>query len=46
MFLGSQVGEDPKTFIDEVNKIFGRMQEIRNGRVELASYHLKDVAHV
>uniref|UniRef100_M1DRS5 Gag-pol protein n=1 Tax=Solanum tuberosum TaxID=4113 RepID=M1DRS5_SOLTU len=45
-FLGSQVGEDPKNFIDEVKKIFGVMQVIRNLRVELTSYQLKDVAHI
>ncbi|KAH0757840.1 hypothetical protein KY290_021333 [Solanum tuberosum] len=43
--LGSQVGEDPQNFIDEVKKIFGVMQVTSNGRVELASYQLKDVAH-
>uniref|UniRef100_M1DS27 Gag-pol protein n=1 Tax=Solanum tuberosum TaxID=4113 RepID=M1DS27_SOLTU len=45
-FLGSQVGEDPQNFIDEVKKIFGVMQVTRNDRVELASYQLKDVAHI
>ncbi|WMV45510.1 hypothetical protein MTR67_038895, partial [Solanum verrucosum] len=44
-FLGSQIGEDPQNFIDEVKKIFGSMQVIGNNRVELASYQLKDVAH-
>ncbi|WMV45742.1 hypothetical protein MTR67_039127, partial [Solanum verrucosum] len=45
-FLGSQVGEDPQNFIDEVKKILGVMQVIGNDRVELASYQLKDVAHI
>ncbi|WMV54579.1 hypothetical protein MTR67_047964 [Solanum verrucosum] len=45
-FLGSQVGEDPQTFVDEVKKIIGVMQVIGNDRVELASYQLKDVAHI
>ncbi|WMV49517.1 hypothetical protein MTR67_042902 [Solanum verrucosum] len=45
-FLRSQVGEDPQNFIDEVKKIFGVMQVTDNGRVELASYQLKDVAHI
>ncbi|WMV54384.1 hypothetical protein MTR67_047769 [Solanum verrucosum] len=36
-FLGSQVGEDPQNFIDEVKKIFGVMQLTGNDRVELAS---------
>ncbi len=44
--LGSQVGEDPHNFIDEVKKIFGVMQVTGNDRVELASYQLKDVAHI
>ncbi|WMV18678.1 hypothetical protein MTR67_012063 [Solanum verrucosum] len=45
-FLGSQVGEDTQNFIDEVKKIFGVMQVPGNERVELASYQLKDVAHI
>ncbi|WMV33235.1 hypothetical protein MTR67_026620, partial [Solanum verrucosum] len=45
-FLGSPVGEDPQNFIDEVKKIFGVMQVTGNDRVELASYQLKDVAHI
>ncbi|KAH0644931.1 hypothetical protein KY284_032815 [Solanum tuberosum] len=45
-FLGLQVGEVPQNFIDEVKKIFGVMQVTGNDRVELASYQLKDVAHI
>ncbi|XP_049410662.1 uncharacterized protein LOC125873856 [Solanum stenotomum] len=45
-FLGSQVGEDQNNFIDEVKKIFGVMEVTSNDRVELASYQLKDVAHI
>uniref|UniRef100_M1DXH3 Gag-pol protein n=1 Tax=Solanum tuberosum TaxID=4113 RepID=M1DXH3_SOLTU len=45
-FLGSQVGEDPQNFIDEVNKIFGVMQVTGNDRVELSSTKLNDVAHI
>ncbi|WMV37931.1 hypothetical protein MTR67_031316 [Solanum verrucosum] len=45
-FLGSQVGEDPQNFIDEVKKIFEVLQVTGNNRVELASYQLKDVAHI
>jgi len=45
-FLGSQVGEHPQNFIDKVKKIFGMMQVTVNDMVELASYHLKDVAHI
>ncbi|WMV19409.1 hypothetical protein MTR67_012794 [Solanum verrucosum] len=44
-FLGSQVGEDPQNFIDEVKKIFEVMQLTGNDRVKLSSYQLKDVAH-
>ncbi|KAH0743127.1 hypothetical protein KY290_031120 [Solanum tuberosum] len=45
-FLGSQIGEDPKNFIDEVKKVFEVMRVTGNDRVELASYQLKDVAHI
>ncbi|WMV33106.1 hypothetical protein MTR67_026491 [Solanum verrucosum] len=45
-FLGSQIGKDPQNFIDEVKKIFGVIQVSGNDRVELASYQLKNVAHI
>ncbi|WMV32375.1 hypothetical protein MTR67_025760 [Solanum verrucosum] len=45
-FLGFQVGEDPQNFIDNVKKIFGVIQVTDNGRVKLASYQLRDVAHI
>ncbi|WMV18958.1 hypothetical protein MTR67_012343 [Solanum verrucosum] len=45
-FLGLQVGEDPHNFIDTVKKVFGVMQLTGSDRVELASYQLKDVAHI
>ncbi|KAH0633127.1 hypothetical protein KY284_035913 [Solanum tuberosum] len=45
-FLGSQTGEDPQNFLDEIKKIFEVMQVTENDRVELASYQLKDVAHI
>ncbi|WMV59110.1 hypothetical protein MTR67_052495 [Solanum verrucosum] len=45
-FLGSQIGEDPKNFIDEVKKIFKVMQVTLTDRVELASNQLKNVAHI
>ena len=45
-FLGSQVSENTKKFIDEVKKIFGVMQVTGNDTVELVSYQLKDVAHI
>ena len=37
-FLGSQTGEDPHNFLDEIKKIFEVMQVTGNDRVELASY--------
>ncbi|KAH0692437.1 hypothetical protein KY285_019534 [Solanum tuberosum] len=45
-FLGSQTGEDPQNFLDEIKKIFEVMQVTGNDRVELASYQPKDVAHI
>ncbi|WMV18599.1 hypothetical protein MTR67_011984 [Solanum verrucosum] len=45
-FLGSQVGEDPHNFINEIKKIFGVMQVARNGEVDLASYQLKNMGHI
>ncbi|XP_049360406.1 uncharacterized protein LOC125825105 [Solanum verrucosum] len=45
-FLGSQVGEEPKNFIDEVKKIFGVMQVTSNERFDFASYQLKDVVDI
>ncbi|KAK4726823.1 hypothetical protein R3W88_031740 [Solanum pinnatisectum] len=41
-FLGSQIGEDPQNFIDEVKKIFGMMKVAGNDRVENAML-LKDM---
>ncbi|WMV55421.1 hypothetical protein MTR67_048806 [Solanum verrucosum] len=40
-FLGSQTGEDPQNFLDEIKKIFEVMQVTGNDQVELASYQLK-----
>ena len=45
-FLRSQANEDPQNFLDEMKKIFEVMQVTRNDRVELASYQLKDIAHI
>ncbi|WMV54511.1 hypothetical protein MTR67_047896 [Solanum verrucosum] len=45
-FLGSQTGEDPQNFLDEVKKIFEVMRVTGNDRVKLASYQLKNVAHI
>ncbi|WMV41220.1 hypothetical protein MTR67_034605, partial [Solanum verrucosum] len=45
-FLGSKVGEDPRNVIDKVKKILGVMQVTRIESVELASYQLKDMAHI
>ncbi|WMV38299.1 hypothetical protein MTR67_031684 [Solanum verrucosum] len=36
-FLGSQIGEDPQNFIDEVKNIFEVMKVTGNDQVELAS---------
>ena len=46
-FFGSQTNnQNPQNFFDEIKKIFEVMQVTRNYRVELASYQLKDVAHI
>ena len=45
-YLGSQTNEDPQNFLDEIKKLFEVMQVTRNERVELPSYHLKDVSHI
>ncbi|XP_015068806.1 uncharacterized protein LOC107013405 [Solanum pennellii] len=45
-FLGSQTGEDPQNFLDDIKKFFEVMQFTGNDRVELASYQLKDLAHI
>ena len=44
--LGSQTNKDPQNFVDEIKKIFGVMQVIRNERVELTLYQLKDATHI
>ena len=45
-FLGSLTTENPQNFLDEIKKVFEVMQVTGNDRVELASYQLKDVAHI
>ena len=45
-FLGSQANVDLQNFLDEIKKIFEVMQVIGNDQVDLASYQLKDVAHI
>lgn len=45
-FLGSQTGEDPHNFFDEIKKILDMMQVITNDRVEIAPYQLKYVFHI
>ena len=46
-FFGSQTNnENPQNFLDKIKKIFEMMQVTGNYRVELASYHVKDVAHI
>jgi len=45
-FLGSQTNEDPQNLLDGTKKISEVMLVTENYRVELASYNLKDVAHM
>ncbi|WMV09706.1 hypothetical protein MTR67_003091 [Solanum verrucosum] len=45
-FLESKVSEDPHNFIDEIKKILEVMKVTGIDCVELASYQLKDVAHI
>lgn len=45
-FLGPKNREDPKNIIDEVKKNIRVMQVAGNDRMRLASYQLKNVAHV
>ena len=45
-FLGLQTNEDTQNFSDEIKKIFEIMQVTGNDRVKLASYELKDIAHI
>ena len=44
IFLGSQVGEDPQEFVDEVYKIVHAMGVTSRETADLSSYHLKDMA--
>ena len=44
--LGSWTNEDPQNFLDKIKKIFEIMQVTGNDRVKLASYELKDIAHI
>ncbi|TMX00362.1 hypothetical protein EJD97_000952 [Solanum chilense] len=45
-FLGSQTGQHPQNFLDKIKKIFEVMQVSGNDQDQLASYQLKDVAHI
>ena len=45
-FLGLQTNKDPQNFLDHIKKIFKVMEVTGNDQVELASYQLKDVAHI
>ncbi|XP_049369929.1 uncharacterized protein LOC125834819 [Solanum verrucosum] len=46
VFLGSNVGEDPQEFLDEVYKIVNSMGVTSTEKVELDPFQLKDVAQV
>ena len=46
LFLGSEIGEDSKNFIDEVKKIFGLNDMITNDKMELLYYRLKDITYI
>lgn len=46
MFLGLQTNKDPQNFLDKIMKIFEVMQVNGNDHLELASYMLKDMAHI
>ncbi|KAG5614811.1 hypothetical protein H5410_014635 [Solanum commersonii] len=46
IFTGSKVEEDPQNFIDEIWKILKVMHATETEGVELATYQLKDVAHI
>lgn len=45
-FLGSHTAEDAQNFLVEIKKIFEVMQLTRNNLVDIASYQLKNVAHI
>lgn len=45
-FTESKIEEDPQSFIDETKKILDVMQVTKMESVELASYQMKDVAHL
>ena len=46
MFLGSEMGDDPQEFIDEVYNIVHAIRVTSREKAELASYQLKDLAQV
>ncbi|TMW87254.1 hypothetical protein EJD97_020207 [Solanum chilense] len=46
IFLVSKVGEDPQEFLDGVYRIFSAMRVTSKGKVELASYQLRDVSQI
>ena len=45
-FVGSQTNDDTQNLLDGIKKLFEVKQVTGNDRVELASYQLKDVAHI
>lgn len=46
IILGFHIGEDLQNIRNKVKKLFGLMKVTPNDKVELASYHIWDVAHV
>ena len=46
IILGSKVGEDPQEFLDGVYKVLSAMGVTPREKAELASYQLREVAHV
>ncbi|KAH0682694.1 hypothetical protein KY285_022193 [Solanum tuberosum] len=43
-FIGSSVTEDPKNFVEELQKVFEIMHVVDDERVELTAYQMKGVA--
>ena len=46
LFLRPEIGEDSQNIIEEVKKIFWLNHVIRNDKVDLLSYRLKDIAYI
>ncbi|TMW83530.1 hypothetical protein EJD97_001447 [Solanum chilense] len=46
IYLGSKVGEDPQEFLHGMYKVLSSMEVSSREKVELASYHLRDVSQI